>query len=105
MSYDFTPVTERARLQQLGYQKPHLLGAEYTHLDFHGRKPGRDDIGKRALYRDAHMTGWAYKDITVDDLRFPMVYGEGKRSRLLATIGVTRGKICDINFVDYIHGQ
>ena len=26
-----------------------------------------------------------------DDLRFPLVYGEGKRSRLLATIGVTRG--------------
>ncbi len=25
------------------------------------------------------------------DLKFPMVYGEGKRSRLLATIGVTRG--------------
>ena len=91
MSYDFTPVTERARLQQLGYQKPHLMGAEYTHLDFHGRKPSRDDVGKRALYRDAHMTGWAYKDITVDDLRFPLVYGEGKRSRLLATIGVTRG--------------
>ena len=39
------------------------------------------------LYRDAHMTGWAYKDITQDDLRFPLVYGEGKRSRLLATIG------------------
>ena len=37
------------------------------------------------------MTGWAYKDITQDDLRFPLVYGEGKRSRLLATIGVTRG--------------
>ena len=91
MSYDFTPVTERARLQQLGYQKPHLMGAEYTHLDFHGRKPSRDDVGKRALYRDAHMTGWAYKDITVEDLRFPLVYGEGKRSRLLATIGVTRG--------------
>ena len=34
MSYDFTPVSERQRLQQLGYQKPHLLGAEYTHFDF-----------------------------------------------------------------------
>ena len=52
------------RLQQLGYQKPHLLGAEYTHLDFFGRKPLREDIGKRMLYRDAHMTGWSYKDIT-----------------------------------------
>lgn len=91
MSFDFTPVTERQRLQQLGYQKPHLLGSEYTHLDFFGRKPLREDIGKRMLYRDAHMTGWSYKDITSDDLRFPLVYGEGKRSRLLATIGVTRG--------------
>ena len=29
--------------------------------------------------------------ITQDDLRYPLVCGEGKRSRLLATIGVTRG--------------
>lgn len=43
------------------------------------------------LYRDAHMTGWAYKEIQTEDLKFPVVYGEGKRSRLLATIGVTRG--------------
>ena len=46
MSYDFTPITERQRLQQLGYQKPHLLGAEYTHIDFFGRKPGHSDLGK-----------------------------------------------------------
>lgn len=91
MSFDFTPVSERQRLQQLGYQKPHLMGSEYTHLDFCGRKPLRKDVGKRMLYRDAHMTGWAYKEITPSDLRFPIVYGEGKRSRLLATIGVTRG--------------
>lgn len=37
------------------------------------------------------MTGWAYKQITMDDLKFPLIYGEGKRSRVLATIGVTRG--------------
>ena len=53
--------------------------------------PLRRDIGSRMLYRDAHMTGWAYKIIQESDLKFPMVYGEGKRSRLLATIGVTRG--------------
>ena len=47
MSYDFTPVTERQRLQQLGYQKPHLLGSEYTHTDFFGRKPGHSDLGKK----------------------------------------------------------
>ena len=33
----------------------------------------------------------AYKEITEDDLKFPLVYGEGKRARMLATIGVTRG--------------
>lgn len=29
--------------------------------------------------------------MTNDDLKFPLVYGDGKRSRVLATIGVTRG--------------
>ena len=42
------------------------------------------------LYRDAHMTGWAYKEIQQEDLKFPLVYGEGKRSRLLATIGKSK---------------
>jgi len=90
MSFDFTPTTERQRLQHLGYLKPHLLGNEYTHLDY-CRRPLRKDLGKSMLYRDAHMTGWAYKEIQQEDLKFPLVYGEGKRSRLLATIGVTRG--------------
>jgi len=90
MSYDFTPVSERQRLQTLGRQAPHLLGQEYTWLEY-VRRPTRRDIGSRMLYRDAHMTGWAYKIIQESDLKFPMVYGEGKRSRLLATIGVTRG--------------
>jgi serine/threonine protein phosphatase PrpC len=90
MSYDFTPVSERQRLQTLGRLAPHLLGQEYTWLEYL-RRPARRDIGSRMLYRDAHMTGWAYKVIQESDLKFPMVYGEGKRSRLLATIGVTRG--------------
>lgn len=51
----------------------------------------RRDVGQRLLYREPHMTGWAYKTITAEDLKFPVVYGEGKRSRVLATIGVTRG--------------
>lgn len=33
----------------------------------------------------------ALKRITEDDLKFPLVFGEGKRARVLATIGVTRG--------------
>lgn len=90
LSHDFTPVTERQRLQQLGRLAPHLLGQEYTHLEY-ARRPTRRDLGARMLYRDAYMTGWAYKVIQESDMKFPLVYGEGKRSRLLATIGVTRG--------------
>ncbi|KAM7397041.1 hypothetical protein PAMP_020039 [Pampus punctatissimus] len=33
----------------------------------------------------------AYKTIEDDDLKFPLIYGEGKKARVLATIGVTRG--------------
>ena len=33
----------------------------------------------------------AHKTVTVEDLRFPMIMGEGRRARLLATIGLTRG--------------
>lgn len=90
MSFDFTPVTERQRLQTIGRLQPHLLGEEYTCLEY-CRKPTRRDIGSRILYRDAFMTGWAYKVVQETDMKFPMVFGEGKRSRLLATIGVTRG--------------
>lgn len=90
MSFDFTPVTERQRLQTIGRLQPHLLGDEYTCLEY-CRKPSRRDIGSRILYRDAFMTGWAYKVVQETDMKFPMVFGEGKRSRLLATIGVTRG--------------
>jgi hypothetical protein len=75
---------------QVAAANPELLGTEYTHLDFH-KRPFRRDIGQRVLYRDAHMTGYAYKTVTAEDLKYPVVYGEGKRSRVLATIGVTRG--------------
>ena len=44
-------------------------GSEYTHLDY-CRRPMRKDLGKKMLYRDAHMTGWTYKEITTDDLKF-----------------------------------
>lgn len=90
MSCDFTPETERSRIKHLGMQCPELLGSEFTHLEF-VRRPVRSDLGKRLLCRDAFMTGWAYRTVTPEDLRFPLIYGEGKRSRVLATIGVTRG--------------
>ncbi|XP_013411210.1 protein phosphatase 1H isoform X1 [Lingula anatina] len=90
MSKDFTPESERQRLQYLGYLQPELLHNEFTHLDF-PRRVHKKDIGKRMLYRDAQMSGWAYKTVEEGDLKFPLVFGDGKRARVLATIGVTRG--------------
>lgn len=90
MSFDFTPTTERERILRLGLQHPEFLGNDFTHLEFI-KKPTRKELGKQMLYKDAYMTGWSMKTITYDDLKFPLVCGEGKRSRVLATIGVTRG--------------
>ncbi|XP_036373766.1 protein phosphatase 1H-like [Megalops cyprinoides] len=90
MSTEFTPESERQRLQFLAYMQPHLLGNEFTHLEF-PRRVQRKEVGKRMLYRDFTMTGWAYKTIEDDDLKFPLIYGEGKKARVMATIGVTRG--------------
>uniref|UniRef100_A0A665UD44 PPM-type phosphatase domain-containing protein n=1 Tax=Echeneis naucrates TaxID=173247 RepID=A0A665UD44_ECHNA len=90
MSAEFTPESERQRLQFLAYMQPHLLGNEFTHLEFPRRVQSKE-VGKRMLYRDFTMSGWAYKTIEDDDLKFPLIYGEGKKARVLATIGVTRG--------------
>lgn len=90
MSNDFTPISERERILRLGLQKQELLGSDFTHLEF-VKRPTRKDLGKQILYKDAYMTGWSIKTATYDDLKIPLVLGEGKRSRVLATIGVTRG--------------
>ncbi|KAJ3596928.1 hypothetical protein NHX12_003328, partial [Muraenolepis orangiensis] len=90
MSTEFTPESERQRLQFLAYMHPHLLGNEFTHLEF-ARRVQKKEVGKRMLYRDFTMSGWAYKNIEEEDLKFPLIYGEGKKARVLATIGVTRG--------------
>ncbi|XP_003739738.1 protein phosphatase 1H [Galendromus occidentalis] len=90
MSKDFTPESERHRVKSLAQQRPELLGTDFTYLEFL-KRPTRTDLGRKMLYKDVHMTGWALKTITPDDLRLPLVCGEGKRSRVLATIGVTRG--------------
>ncbi|KAK2834747.1 hypothetical protein Q7C36_015448 [Tachysurus vachellii] len=90
MSSAFTPESERQRLQCLAYMQPHLLGNEFTHLEF-PRTVCKKEVGKRMLYRDYSMKGWAYKTLQEEDLRFPLVFGEGKKARVMATIGVTRG--------------
>lgn len=57
MSREFTPETERQRLQLLGFLKPELLGSEFTHLEF-PRRVQPKELGQRMLYRDQNMTGW-----------------------------------------------
>ncbi|XP_029103638.1 protein phosphatase 1H isoform X3 [Scleropages formosus] len=90
MSSEFTPETERQRLQYLGFLRPELLGNEFTPIEF-PRRIQQKELGKKMLFRDHTMTGWGYKTIVEEDLKFPLIYGEGKKARVMATIGVTRG--------------
>lgn len=89
-SYDHTPETERIRLLSTAQLNPGLMAGEYVATEY-AKRPLQRDLGKRVLYRHGAMKGWAYKTLNVDDLKSPIVTGEGKRSRLLGTIGVTRG--------------
>lgn len=89
-SFDHTPETERIRLMSVAQLNPHLMAGEYIGIEY-AKRPLQRDLGKRVLYRQGTMKGWAYKTLTNEDLKMPIVTGEGKRSRLLGTIGVTRG--------------
>ncbi|EAT35535.1 AAEL012299-PA [Aedes aegypti] len=66
------------------------MGGEYVAMEY-AKKPMTKDLGTRILYRQGTMKGWTYKTLTRNDLKMPIVTGDGKRSRLLGTIGVTRG--------------
>lgn len=91
LSWDHTPDTERPRLLSTGKVNPSLMGDSYCAMEF-AKKPLSRDLGTRVMYRRGTMRGWAFKTLTRDDLRLPtLVTGEGKRSRLMGTIGVTRG--------------
>lgn len=89
-SFDHTPDTERGRILSLGKVHPDLMGGEYIAMEY-AKKPMTKDLGTRILYKKGNMKGWTYKTLTKEDLKMPIVTGEGKRSRLLGTIGVTRG--------------
>ncbi|CAD7091185.1 unnamed protein product [Hermetia illucens] len=89
-SHDHTPDTERPRLMSTAKLNPSLMGGEYVAMEY-AKRPAVKDLGQRILYRQGTMKGWAYKTLTRDDLKMPIVIGEGKRSRLMGTIGVTRG--------------
>ncbi|XP_023368825.1 protein phosphatase 1M isoform X2 [Otolemur garnettii] len=57
LSFEFTPETERQRIQQLAFVYPELLAGEFTRLEFPRRLKG-DDLGQKVLFRDHHMSGW-----------------------------------------------
>ncbi|XP_026838385.1 protein phosphatase 1H isoform X1 [Drosophila erecta] len=89
-SADHTPETERERLLNVARLKPHLMGKHYVAMEY-AKRPHIKDMGQRILCRQGTMRGWTYKTLTMEDLCMPVVNGEGKRSRLLGTLGVTRG--------------
>ncbi|OWF41534.1 protein phosphatase 1H-like [Mizuhopecten yessoensis] len=90
LSRDHTPYAERERLTHLGDAKPELLHGEFTCTEY-TRRIFREDVGRRVLYRSPHMSGWGYKVADYDALKFPLVTRNGKKSRLMETIGVARG--------------
>ncbi|NXU26144.1 PPM1M phosphatase, partial [Thalassarche chlororhynchos] len=102
MSCEFTPETERQRIQHLAFLFPKLLEGEFTRFEFPRRLRG-DDVGQKVLYRDYFMEGWGYKTVEKADLKYPLVHGHGKQARLLGTLAVSRGlgdhqlKVIDTN--------
>lgn len=90
MSYDFTPVTDRLRIRMKGAENPALLGNEFSCREY-VKPPKPEDLGKTVLYREPTMTGWTYRTVDDTDLRKPVITGKGRRSRVMSTIGVTRG--------------
>ncbi|GAB1597884.1 protein phosphatase 1H isoform X1 [Argonauta hians] len=90
MSQEFTPDTERQRIQQLAIENPNLLQKEFTPSQF-SRNIWKKDLGKEVLCRTGYMKGWSPKVITCDDLKPPLICGDGKQACLMGTIRVSRG--------------
>ena len=91
LTRDHTPDSESSRVRAIGYLRSNdLLRGQVTPLEFR-RRPLQKELGSMVLYREPYMTGWAYKMLTHSDLRLPLISGHGKRSRVMGTIGVTRG--------------
>ncbi|XP_036187916.1 protein phosphatase 1M isoform X10 [Myotis myotis] len=90
LSSEFTPESERQRIQQLAFVYPELLADEFTRLEFPRRLKG-DDLGQKVLFRDHYMSGWSYKCVEKSDLKYPLIHGQGRQARLLGTLAVSRG--------------
>ena len=74
MSFDFTPESDRQRIQLIAYQRPELLRHPITREKLYNRhvlsrKVKREEVGiKTVMYRDFYMAGeykylWSYKVI------------------------------------------
>ncbi|VDN38390.1 unnamed protein product, partial [Cylicostephanus goldi] len=90
MSSDFTPATERKRLQTLAYQSPELIGNCFSRLEY-SRTLTKKDLKTKVLFRDWFMDGWASKTVKESDLKLPLISESTRKKRLLNTIGVSRG--------------
>lgn len=86
---DFTAETERQRIQQMAFMYPQLLGNEFTRYEF-PRRLKLQEVGQKVLYRDYFMTGWGYKLVEEDDLKYPLIHGHGRQTRIMATLAVSR---------------
>ena len=87
LSFDFTPESDRQRLQEIAFHKPELLcdprsGEQiFTRIQF-SQPLEEADIGRPVLYRDYYMSGWGVKEATADDVRLlPLISGRGKGVR------------------------
>ena len=88
LSFDFTPESDRQRLQEIAFHKPELLrdprsGEQiFTRLQF-SQPLEEASIGCPVLYRDYYMSGWGLKEATAEDVRLlPLISGRGKGVRL-----------------------
>ena len=66
MSFDFTPESDRQRIQLIAYQRPELLRHPITREKLYNRhvlsrKVKREEVGiKTVMYRDFYMAGKYY---------------------------------------------
>lgn len=97
LSSDFTPESDRQRIQHIAFQRPELLRCPHTKEKLYNRhilsrKVTKEDIGISIMYKDFYMTGWSCRDVTSDDVKLmPIISGRGKQCRVLNTVGVARG--------------
>ncbi|KHJ87652.1 protein phosphatase 2C, partial [Oesophagostomum dentatum] len=98
LSSDFTPATERKRLQTLvsftyhsrkrikkfhtqAYQNPELIGNCFSRLEY-SRALTKKDLKTKVLFRDWFMDGWASKTVKDSDLRPPLISESSRKVSL-----------------------